>query len=87
MLIYQIQLLIPSLNTKGNVSDQIGQIIDNAQQNIDRISHAPSRNYECDKCESSFQRLSNLNRHLKSKHEGVKFSCNQSNIQAKHEGI
>ena len=91
--------------TKGNVSDQsssvIGQVkvIDQKQQNIDRISHAPSRNYECDKCESSFQRLSNLNRHLKSKHEGVKFPCNQCDyqatyqvnlkhhIQAMHEGI
>ena len=58
-----------------------------------------NRSYECEPCQKTYSKQSNLTAHIKSKHEGVKYACDHcdrqfpvkgtltKHIQAKHEGI
>ena len=42
--------------------------------------------YSCDQCKFSFSRLSNLQRHTRSKHEGIRYPCDQCEYAATEQG-
>ena len=41
-----------------------------------------SRNHECQKCNYKTNYIGDLNNHIKSKHEGVKFPCHQCDFKS-----
>ena len=42
--------------------------------------------YECEPCQKTFYDGQTLNRHIRSKHEGVKHPCHQCDYQASYKG-
>ena len=48
--------------------------------------------YPCDQCGKQYTEEGGLKKHIKSKHEGFKYTCNQcgnltTHIQSQHEGV
>ena len=46
-----------------------------------QIQKTSEGSFDCDQCESKFTQKGNLLRHIQSKHEGVKYACNQCDKQ------
>ena len=54
-------------------------------RNRNKLADNSNRNLSCDKCNAQFANQYNLQRHIKSIHEGLKFSCDQCDYQASHQ--
>ena len=53
---------------------------ENKKRKIDgdkEVNKKPTKLYPCDQCEYSAAELSNLKTHTKTKHEGIRYSCDQ----------
>ena len=69
------------------------------QQESQEIVVRVNGKYECEHCQTTYNKLCNLNRHKQSVHQGVRYTCEQCgheytqqcqlnlHIQSKHEGI
>ena len=68
------------------------------QENVSKVESL-NRKYECEQCHKTYSKISNLNTHQQSVHQGVKYACHQcdyqatqqgalkKHIQSKHEGV
>ena len=95
--------LISEQQTTSEEEQKKRKKISDSQSLKKLISQIPYRNIEgmlnCDQCEGQFTNIRNLNRHVQSKHKGVKYACNQCDheatqpqnlkihIKSQHEGV
>ena len=83
-------------NDEPSPSDPVNSA-NNVEEESMRSSHIKNINdkrevirmngkYECNQCDKTYNRSSELNRHSKSKHDGVNYACDQNNSQFTDQG-
>merc|ERR1712243_72123 len=61
-----------TIENSNTVAEDLGQ----ADAKLKSYSKNESGQYPCNKCDKQFANYKNLYRHIKSAHEGLRFSCN-----------
>ena len=82
-----------------NEEKDVGIYVNSAVSNISELAHNQIGIFLCNQCENEFTSKLGLQRHIQTKHEGIKFKCNhcdyqatqqcalKTHIESKHEGI